>query len=238
MVKKDDNDYGIGKVLKQLRTNRKLTQVQLAEKMGIAVNTIKQYENNEREPRYDYLLKLCDFFNVQPEFFKAKLHFHLDDIKKYNDTHIITQSKRIRYEKNYSILRYKNILEDVVKNNINSTHVLKLFESMNQIIDSLAKICINNKKEYLFYKSEIYDKMEKDIMFYDYNRGNIHKKLKSKPVSELEMYRYREKIFDEEMKKIQVLLKEILFANFKEDYISYKNNFRKTINYLESQNKK
>ena len=57
---------------------------------------------------------------------------------------IITQTKRIRYEKNYSILRYKNILEDVVKNNINSTHVLKLFESINQIVDSLAKICINN----------------------------------------------------------------------------------------------
>lgn len=36
MVKKDENDYGIGKVLKQLRTNRKLTQIQLAEKMGVS----------------------------------------------------------------------------------------------------------------------------------------------------------------------------------------------------------
>ena len=62
MVKKDENDYGIGKVLKQLRTNRKLTQIQLAEKMGVSLNTIKQYENNMREPRYDYLHRDCSKF--------------------------------------------------------------------------------------------------------------------------------------------------------------------------------
>ena len=70
-------------------------------------------------------------------------------------------------------------------------------------------------------------------MYYDYNRDNMHKKLKVKPVSEIEMYVYREKVFDEEMKKIQILLKEIMFDNFKEDYVSYKNNFRKAIEYLE-----
>lgn len=233
MVKKDENDYGIGKVLKQLRTNRKLTQIQLAEKMGVSLNTIKQYENNMREPRYDYLLKLCDFFNVEPEFFKSKLHFKIEDIKKYNDTLRITQSKKIHYERSFSQLKYREMLDKVVENNINSTHVLKLISAMNSVIDSLSKICINNKKQYLFYKSEIYDKMEKNIMYYDYNRDNMNKKLKVKPVSEIEMYVYREKVFDEEMKKIQILLKEIMFDNFKEDYVSYKNNFRKATEYLE-----
>lgn len=70
-------------------------------------------------------------------------------------------------------------------------------------------------------------------MYYDYNRDNMNKKLKVKPVSEIEMYVYREKVFDEEMKKIQILLKEIMFDNFKEDYVSYKNNFRKATEYLE-----
>lgn len=146
MVKKDENDYGIGKVLKQLRTNRKLTQIQLAEKMGVSLNTIKQYENNMREPRYDYLLKLCDFFNVEPEFFKSKLHFKIEDIKKYNDTLRITQSKKIHYERSFSQLKYREMLDKVVENNINSTHVLKLISAMNSVIDSLSKICINNKK--------------------------------------------------------------------------------------------
>lgn len=125
------------------------------------------------------------------------------------------------------------MLDKVVENNINSTHVLKLISAMNSVIDSLSKICINNKKQYLFYKSEIYDKMEKNIMYYDYNRDNMNKKLKVKPVSEIEMYVYREQVFDEEMKKIQILLKEIMFDNFKEDYVSYKNNFRKATEYLE-----
>lgn len=48
--------------LKKKRKQKKLTQVELAEKIGVSTRTISQYEENNRFPRKETLKKLADFF--------------------------------------------------------------------------------------------------------------------------------------------------------------------------------
>ena len=50
--------------LKELRSSRSLTQNRLAEDLGIAKSTISMYENGKREPDYETLELIADYFNV------------------------------------------------------------------------------------------------------------------------------------------------------------------------------
>lgn len=58
--------------LKLLREQKNLTQSQLGEILGIARNSISRYENGEREPDNETILKLADFFQVTTDFLLGK----------------------------------------------------------------------------------------------------------------------------------------------------------------------
>ncbi len=51
-------------ILKSLRLNRKLTQKQLASALGISKSTVSMYENGNRDPSFEMLKKLADYFDV------------------------------------------------------------------------------------------------------------------------------------------------------------------------------
>ena len=51
-------------VLKNLRKDRQMTQSELAKKLGLAASTIGMYERAEREPDFETLEKISDFFSV------------------------------------------------------------------------------------------------------------------------------------------------------------------------------
>lgn len=50
--------------LKNLRTKRGITQAELADSIGVAKSTISMYEVGAREPDFEMLETLADFFNV------------------------------------------------------------------------------------------------------------------------------------------------------------------------------
>ena len=50
--------------LKEIRTKRGLTQVEVAKKLGVAQVTYCNYELGNREPDISTLIKLADLFNV------------------------------------------------------------------------------------------------------------------------------------------------------------------------------
>ena len=60
---------GIGKNIRILRQNHKMTQKQLAEATGLATITIQQYERGIREPRFDNLTRIAKALNVSPIVF-------------------------------------------------------------------------------------------------------------------------------------------------------------------------
>lgn len=55
-------------VFKMLREAAGLTQVQIAEKLGISRSTIGMYETGAREPDFETLELIADFFNVDIDY--------------------------------------------------------------------------------------------------------------------------------------------------------------------------
>lgn len=58
----------IGDRLKKLRQQKKLTQTEFANKIGISRGTYAHYEINKRQPDYETLIKIASFFNVSTDF--------------------------------------------------------------------------------------------------------------------------------------------------------------------------
>jgi len=50
--------------IKQLRKEYKLTQKEFADLFNLDDSTISLYENGKREPTYDIIVKIADYFNV------------------------------------------------------------------------------------------------------------------------------------------------------------------------------
>jgi transcriptional regulator with XRE-family HTH domain len=56
----------IGDKLREMRTRRLLTQVQLAEKSGVNQVTIARIERNQVDPRFSTIRKLAKALDVDP----------------------------------------------------------------------------------------------------------------------------------------------------------------------------
>ncbi|MBQ2765778.1 MAG: helix-turn-helix transcriptional regulator [Clostridia bacterium] len=59
-------------ILRHLRNQCKLTQKQLAEKLGLSFSTISMYERGQREPDFETLESIADFFGVTMDYLYGK----------------------------------------------------------------------------------------------------------------------------------------------------------------------
>ena len=82
----------IGKRIKQYRTEKKLTQKQLAELSGINEGTIRKYELGIRNPKNDQLEKIAKGLNISMNLFYDLKTETEQDIKALQD--IILSSKK------------------------------------------------------------------------------------------------------------------------------------------------
>ena len=57
-----------GEKLRALRTDKSLSQEQLAKRLSITKSMISAYENSVRLPSYDVLTKIALFFNVSIDY--------------------------------------------------------------------------------------------------------------------------------------------------------------------------
>lgn len=55
-------------IFKQLRIASGLTQAEMSKKIGISRSTIGMYETGAREPDFETLEKIADFFNVDTDY--------------------------------------------------------------------------------------------------------------------------------------------------------------------------
>lgn len=58
----------IGKRLRSARMARKFTQQRVADILEMTVNAYQKYEQSERSPSLDTLVKLADLFNVPTDW--------------------------------------------------------------------------------------------------------------------------------------------------------------------------
>lgn len=54
--------------LRELRHQRKISQVRLAMELNVSQNTICRYETGEREADYATLIRIADYFNVSVDY--------------------------------------------------------------------------------------------------------------------------------------------------------------------------
>ena len=66
-------DTLLARRLKELRTERGLTQKQLASETGLGYGSIVDYENGRREPNSKAMVALERFFNVSGEFLRGEV---------------------------------------------------------------------------------------------------------------------------------------------------------------------
>ena len=69
-------------VFKQERQRKGLTQAEMSKLTGLTVSAISMYENGKREPNYETLELIADFFNVDLNYLlgKTSKSTHLSDI--------------------------------------------------------------------------------------------------------------------------------------------------------------
>lgn len=58
----------IGKRIKELRSELGLSQAQLAEKIGVAQNTVAQYESGKSKISIDVLVNLAKVFEISTDY--------------------------------------------------------------------------------------------------------------------------------------------------------------------------
>lgn len=54
--------------MKALRTSQKMTQQQLAERIGVAKSVVSYYESGDRYPSYDVLIRIARIFHTTTDY--------------------------------------------------------------------------------------------------------------------------------------------------------------------------
>ena len=80
--------YKFGENLKSLRTKKGLSQTQLATKLWLNKSIISAYENEQRSPSLDVLIKLSYEFNVSMEYLLGIERDKTLDISGLNDEQV------------------------------------------------------------------------------------------------------------------------------------------------------
>lgn len=68
IIAKRRDIVSLGEKLKALRTAKKMSQKELADRIGIAKSVISFYESGDRYPSYDVLIKIAGIFNVTTDY--------------------------------------------------------------------------------------------------------------------------------------------------------------------------
>ena len=62
-------------VLRSLREQREMSQQSLADSMGISKSALNMYERGERQPNFETLELIADYFNISIDFLLGKVDF-------------------------------------------------------------------------------------------------------------------------------------------------------------------
>lgn len=147
--------------LKELRTNKKLSQTELAEKLGVSRGSISFYENGERTADIDFVYKAAQFFNVSADYLlglspnpttdpeiKAICNYTgLSDeaVKKLNTMHELSE-EGVNEEGPYAIIgeQFKlSLISDVI------AQLRFLNSEILTTNDNMFDVCFSHMQEYI-----------------------------------------------------------------------------------------
>ncbi len=79
--------------IKQLREEKKLSQLEFAKKINLTQQSISLYEKGDREPSLDVLVSISDFFHVSTDYLLGKSN--LRNPEKIIRNHLINSSIKL-----------------------------------------------------------------------------------------------------------------------------------------------
>ena len=69
MIKQDENNKSaFAETLSTLRKEKGLSQRKAASELGISQALLSHYENDTREPKLDFVIKVCDYYSVTTDY--------------------------------------------------------------------------------------------------------------------------------------------------------------------------
>jgi transcriptional regulator with XRE-family HTH domain len=118
-----------GKIMKKLREERGLKQIELANATGISKSSISMYENGNRTPELETFELLADFYNVDMNYLKGK-----SDIKRKSNFDNLLIKEEEHFLELYQRPELRMLLETVSKKNKKQIEsIIKLVESFNDV---------------------------------------------------------------------------------------------------------
>lgn len=72
----------VGKVLRECRLRRGLSQQAIADFFGIPVQTYQNYEHGRCEPRCSFLIAFADFYGISLDHLVGRYTFPPEEIKR------------------------------------------------------------------------------------------------------------------------------------------------------------
>lgn len=125
-----------GNVLKTLRTSNNIKQADLAKTIGVSASTIGMYEQGRREPDFDILQKIADYFNVSIDYLIGKAEKSDSRISEKDEKDIAKTMKKLKEQlsNNQGLLFDGNILDEDT-----SRLLLEAIEQQERMIKKINK---------------------------------------------------------------------------------------------------
>ena len=78
----------VGAKIKQLRSQRNMSQITLAQRLGVSKSVISSYENSVHLPPYDVLIQLARIFGVSTDYLLGTANNKSINVDGLTDTQI------------------------------------------------------------------------------------------------------------------------------------------------------
>ena len=86
MAKESLKKSGFAKTLSQLRREKGLSQRRAAADLGISQALLSHYETGAREPKLDFVVKACDYYNVPADYVLGRSNSRIDETAQHMKT--------------------------------------------------------------------------------------------------------------------------------------------------------
>lgn len=192
------NQEKIGRFIAECRKNKKLTQEQLAEKLGVTNKSISRWENGKTMPDYSILKELCNTLEFDMNEFLAGERIKKEEVQSYSVENLDSILKEY-----YKMKKQKNVFK--VISIIIGVIAINLFIIFCFLFNIMFMLGIFNKYE-----------VTTDTNKYQQVIGvNAEKNYKDK-------WGISEKIFPKTIDKLNVLdFKMVYYDPFDKQYLSY-----------------
>ncbi|MGN1298308.1 MAG: helix-turn-helix domain-containing protein [Clostridia bacterium] len=216
----------LGNRIKKERENLNLSREELAKKIGVSYSAIAMYEQGNREPNNEIILKMCEIFDCTMDYLMGN-----SDIKTLNPETNLDNIKKFYEEKAETLLKNKYINE-LTNLNLTDSEIKNIIRIITSEEDEITE-------NYVFLLSELFSnlslKYSKDIiqqvknLIIKYNEDKINLL-----TEEVTFYNNKIKKDEEEMRKEHLDKLHPLISGKKS--ASMDENIEALLNYMDSKN--